>query len=67
VIGYRNYLNRAHSRDTTLRFVEPIVECWGLDVLLVESAEQVPAIAEHYRRTRAAGVPAAVLLAEGGG
>ena len=67
LIGYRNYLNRERSRDTTLRFVEPIVDDWGFDSLLVDSAEQLPAIVEHYQRTRAEGLPGAVLLAEGAG
>lgn len=68
VIGYRNYLNRAAGvRDTTLAHTEPILRAWGLDYVLIESAEQQQTLTDHVaacRRERRAGV---ALLAEGKG
>lgn len=64
VIGYRSYLAEGSS-DTARRFTEPILRTWGLDYLLLERPEQLPAWAEHYRRCAAAGRPGVALLAEG--
>lgn len=64
LIGVRNWLN-AESSDTARSFTEPIVRAWGLDCQWLLSAGDLPKLAEHYRRCRAAGLPGAALLAEG--
>lgn len=64
VIGYRSY-SVADSPDTAKRFTEPILQAWGIDYCVVESAQQATSFADHYRVCAEAGKPGAVLIAEG--
>lgn len=63
LIGVRNGLTPA-SRDSAKVFAEPMVRAWGLNVVWVESKNDKPRLAEHFRGCRAAGQAGAVLLAE---
>ena len=66
LIGYRSYLNHdTLPGDTCLVFTEPVLDAWKIDYRLITSPDQYPAIAEHFRSSRAAGRPGAILLAEG--
>jgi sulfopyruvate decarboxylase TPP-binding subunit len=64
IVGARSWLVE-NSTDSAKRFAEPVLEAWGLDYQLIESAEHKPRLAEHYRRCRDANKPGAVLVAEG--
>ncbi|MGH7712511.1 MAG: hypothetical protein ACREOG_14570 [Gemmatimonadaceae bacterium] len=67
IIGYRSYLNQETlPGDTTLKFTEPILAAWQLDVRLITEPSQLPTIAEHYRACRAASIPGVALIGEGG-
>lgn len=67
LIGYRNYLNRDSARDTTLAHTEPILRAWGLDYLLVDSADQTVEFCDHFTRCRQAERAGVALVAEGRG
>ena len=64
MIGYRSYLVE-NSPDSAKRFTEPILKAWGLDYILLDRAESLPKLAEHYRACRAAARPGVCLVAEG--
>ena len=64
VIGYRSYLV-PNSADTARQFTEPILSTWGIDYRLIETAEDWPRFAEHYRHCEQQRRPGAVLIAEG--
>ncbi len=49
VVGYRSYLVEG-STDSAKKFTEPILNAWGLDYMIVKQAEDLPALAEHFRR-----------------
>ncbi len=66
IVGYRSYLLE-NSPDTARRFTEPILQAWGLDYALIERADQITRLAEHYLACRDAGRPGVALLAEGRG
>jgi sulfopyruvate decarboxylase TPP-binding subunit len=68
VIGYRNYLNQAAAaHDTSLAHTEPILRAWGLDYVLIDSAQQKTMIRDHFERCRQASNAGVALLAEGKG
>lgn len=68
IIGYRSYLDQENlPGDTCLVFTEPILRAWAIDYRLLTRPDQLREIADHYRATRAAGKPGAVLIAEGKG
>ena len=64
VIGYRSYLVE-NSPDTARKYVEPVLDAWGLDYVLIKSDDDKPLLAEHYRRSQAEGRPGVALIAEG--
>lgn len=73
VIGCRSYL-LPNSADSARRFVEPIVNAWGLDYVLAGTAgpgaderEEIERIAGHLESCRRAAKPGLVLVAEGKG
>lgn len=64
LVGYRSYLV-AGSADSARKFTEPILDAWGLDYILIRQPDELPQMAEHFRKCREAGRPGVVLLAEG--
>ncbi len=64
VIGYRSYLVEG-SPDSAKKFTEPILQAWGLDYVIVKRPDDLPAMAEHFRRALDEGRPAVALVAEG--
>ncbi|MEX2114698.1 MAG: thiamine pyrophosphate-binding protein [Pirellulales bacterium] len=64
VIGYRSALV-PNTTDTACRFTEPILQAWGIDYVVVRSPDELPRLAEHFRKCRAAIQPGVVLVAEG--
>lgn len=64
VIGYRSYL-LADSKDSAKSYTEPILKAWGLDYRLIDTAEKLPLLREHYAACRQAKKPGVVLIAEG--
>jgi sulfopyruvate decarboxylase TPP-binding subunit len=64
ILGARSWLVE-DSNDSARRFTQPVLDAWGIDHVLVASDSDKPKLAQHYRRSREAGVAAAVLIAEG--
>lgn len=64
IIGYRSYLVE-NSPDTARRYLEPILDAWGIDHVLMREPRDLAKFVEHCQSCRAAGRPGAALLAEG--
>ena len=64
LIGYRSYFV-AESADTAKKFVEPILDAWGLEHMLIRDSNDLPRLAEFYQSCSRASRPAVALLAEG--
>jgi sulfopyruvate decarboxylase TPP-binding subunit len=64
VLGARSWLVEG-SRDSAKRFIEPILNAWGIDYTLIVSAEQKPQLQAHYLECREAQRAGAALIAEG--
>ena len=64
ILGARSWLTSG-SRDSAKRFATPVLDAWGIDRAIVESPEDKPELATHYRRCQQAGRAGVVLLAEG--
>jgi sulfopyruvate decarboxylase TPP-binding subunit len=64
VVGYRSALVPG-STDSARRFTEPILDAWGLDWVTIEKADDLPRMAQHFEKCRAANKPGIVLVAEG--
>ncbi len=64
VVGYRSALV-PNSPDTACRFTEPILKAWDLDYLVIRSPDELPHMAEHFRKCQAEQRSGVVLLAEG--
>jgi sulfopyruvate decarboxylase subunit alpha len=65
-IGVRNWLN-VDSNDSARRFAMPMIDAWQLDHIWMRSADDLPAVWEHYQRCQADGRAGVALLAEGAG
>lgn len=66
LIGYRSYLGEtAIKGDTARTFTEPILQAWGIDYVILDTADKLPLFLEHFRACQAAGKPGVVLLGEG--
>ena len=66
LIGYRSYLNASSlPGDTCLKFTEPVLNAWALDTVFIDSEENKPQLAEHYRAWVEKNVPGIALMAEG--
>lgn len=66
IIGYRSYLNQdTLPGDTCLVFTEPVLDAWKIQWRLVTEPGQIGVIRDHYVSCRDAGVPGAVVIAEG--
>ena len=66
IVGYRSYLNQGTlPGDTCLVFTEPMLEAWKIDYRLITKPTQLPLIAEHFARSRAAVRAGAIVVAEG--
>jgi sulfopyruvate decarboxylase TPP-binding subunit len=63
MIGYRGYagLGRPPS-DSAARFLEPVLDAWGIPHHVVESNATCRYISEAYRQAEAASHPVAVLM-----
>ncbi|MGD9723507.1 MAG: hypothetical protein AB7O59_19505 [Pirellulales bacterium] len=64
VVGYRSALV-PDSPDSARRFTEPVLDAWGLDYVVVRKPDELPLMAEHFRKCQVAGKPGVVLIAEG--
>ena len=56
-----------NSNDSAKQFIKPILDAWGIDYRLIESAADKPQLAEFLAKCLAAQRPGVVLLAEGKG
>ena len=66
IIGYRSYLNQdTLPGDTCLVFTEPTLDAWKIDYRLITAPSQFDEIGAHWTTCHEAGVPGAILLAEG--
>ena len=62
MIGYRGWTRHGVTPDSAARFVEPILNTWGINYYLIESDEDVERISiafDHAQRTQH---PVAVLI-----
>lgn len=66
VVGYRGYLVPG-STDTARHFTEPVLNAWGMDWVLIDAAEKIHLLADHYQACQMAGRPGIVVVAEGRG
>ncbi len=64
LIGYRSYLVE-DSADTAKKFVEPILDAWGIGYELINGCDDLPKLVDHYRACQAVGKPGVGLIAEG--
>jgi sulfopyruvate decarboxylase TPP-binding subunit len=64
VLGARSWLVEG-SRDSAKRFIEPILNAWGIHYTLIASADQKPQLQTHYLECRGAQRAGAALIAEG--
>jgi sulfopyruvate decarboxylase TPP-binding subunit len=63
MIGYRGYPGRGRApRDSAARFLEPMLDAWGIPHYVVESDATCHHICEAYQQARATSHPAAVLM-----
>jgi len=66
IIGYRSYLNQVNlPGDTCLTFTEPVLDAWRIPFKLVTGPEQYEEMGDHLAASMLAGVPGAILIAEG--
>jgi len=66
IIGYRSYLNQdTIPGDTCLIFTEPTLDAWKIDYRLIAERAQFDEIGAQWATCRSAGMPGAILLAEG--
>ena len=66
LVGYRSYLNASSlPNDTCLKFTEPVLNAWALDIVFIDSEEKKSKFAEHYRACAEKNVPGIALMAEG--
>lgn len=66
IIGYRSYLNQSTlPGDTCLVFTEPVLDAWKIAYRLITEPGQFEQAVDHLAAARAAGKPAALLIAEG--
>jgi len=64
IIGARSYL-LTQSTDTARKFINPLLQAWRMDYVLIEREDQKPQLAEHLLAKQKAGVAASVVIAEG--
>ena len=63
MIGYRGYAGQGRpGTDSASRFLEPILDTWGIPHFLVDSDASCPRISEAYGQAQTASRPAAVLM-----
>ena len=63
MIGYRGYPGRGRPpADSAARFLEPILDTWGIPHSLVESDAACHHISEAYQQAQATSHPVAVLM-----
>lgn len=66
VIGYRSYLIAGSTTtDSARTFTEPVLKAFQIDYQLIDTADKLPLLREHYARCRQTNQPGAVLIAEG--
>jgi sulfopyruvate decarboxylase TPP-binding subunit len=66
LVGYRSYLLK-DSPDTAKKFIEPIVNGWGLSHQIINGPSDLPKLSEHYQKCQVEGIPGIGLIAEGAG
>lgn len=64
LVGYRSALVPG-STDSARRFTEPVLAAWNLDYVVIDHADELSRIGEHFQACRAAGKPGVALIAEG--
>ena len=66
LVGYRSYLLK-DSPDTAKKFVEPIVNAWGLASTLINGPDDLGKLSEHFHHCQSDRRPGIALIAEGTG
>jgi sulfopyruvate decarboxylase TPP-binding subunit len=64
MLGYRGYPGPGMpATDSAARFLEPILDAWGIPHSTIDSDDSVHCVAEAYQRAQAEQHPQAVLIA----
>ena len=63
VIGARNW-TRTESTDSAKRYIQPVLESWELDWILLEQSDGFAPFVDHYLRCQALNRPGICLMAE---
>jgi sulfopyruvate decarboxylase subunit alpha len=64
-VGYRSYrASRQGGGDSAARFIEPILDAWGINWTLLDAEADAAALAERYRRSQQSREAHVLLLAE---
>jgi sulfopyruvate decarboxylase TPP-binding subunit len=65
MIGYRGYAGHGRPLSgSAARFLEPILDAWGIPHTLVESDATCPRISEAYQQAQTTNHPVAVLMGQ---
>lgn len=63
MIGYRGYAGRGGTpADSAARYLEPILQAWGIPFFIVESDATCRLISEAFQQAQATSHPVAVLI-----
>ena len=62
LIGYRGWTRHGVTTDSAARFLEPILNAWGIRYYLVESDSDAPRISLAFQEASQAHRPVAVLI-----
>jgi sulfopyruvate decarboxylase TPP-binding subunit len=64
MLGYRGYAGPGlPAQDSAARFLEPILDAWGIPHFTIDSDDSVHHVADAYRKAQADQHPTAVLIA----
>ena len=63
LIGYRGWQADGQSKDTAAHFLEPILDAWGIEHVLLRDAADLPLLERAMERAKAASKPVAALIA----
>jgi sulfopyruvate decarboxylase TPP-binding subunit len=65
LIGYRGYTGRGgQPSDSAARFLEPVLDAWGIPHSIVDSEDAISTIGTAYKRAQETSHPVAVLIGQ---
>lgn len=66
VVGARNCLTE-NTADSAKRFARPILDAWQVEQVAIETPQEKPKLAEHFRSCQQQSKPGLIIIAEGRG